>query len=82
MMLFCNVVGMLHCIVVILCCGNIAGTSFSQRCENNLLTMLYNIVFTLRVCWVYPSGDEISSFRTVFFPAFLRSVYFYEGTGV
>ena len=32
-------------------CGNVAGTSFSQRCENNLLTTLYKVVFTLCVCW-------------------------------
>ena len=51
-MLFCNVVGTLHCHVVILGCGNVAGLSFSQRCENNLLTTLYNVVFTLCVCWV------------------------------
>ena len=35
-------------------CGNVAGTSFSQRCENNLLTTLYNVVFTLCVCWDRP----------------------------
>ena len=40
-MLFCNVVGTLHCNVVILGCGNVAGTSFSQCCENNLLTSIY-----------------------------------------
>ena len=37
----------------------VAGTSFSQRCENNLLTTLYNIVFTLCVCWV-PANDTIA----------------------
>ena len=33
-------------------CSNVAGMSFSQRCENNLHTMLYNVVCTLCVCWV------------------------------
>ena len=46
--------GTLHYNVVILCCSNVAGTSFSQRCENNLLTTLYNVVFTLCVCWAVP----------------------------
>ena len=48
------IVGTLHYNVVILCCSNVAGTSFSQRCENNLLTTLYNVVFTLCVCWDDP----------------------------
>ena len=42
--------GTLHCNVVILRCGDVAGTSFSQRCEINLLTTLY-VVFMLCVCW-------------------------------
>ena len=50
--------GTLHCKVVFLCCGNVAGTSFSQRCENNLLTTLYNVVFTLGVCWVVTNYGE------------------------
>ena len=32
-------------------CDNVAGTSFSQRSEKNLLATLYNVVFTLCVCW-------------------------------
>ena len=47
--------------VVILCCGNVAGTSFSQRCENNLLTTLYNVVFTLCVCWDSTLIDRYST---------------------
>ena len=47
--LFYNAVGMLHYNVVILRCGNVVGTSFSQCSENNLLTTLYNVVFTLCV---------------------------------
>ena len=31
-------------------CDNVAGTSFSQRSEKNLLATLYNVVFTLCVC--------------------------------
>ena len=42
--------GELYSNVVILRCGNVASTSFSQRCENNLLTTLY-VVLTLCVYW-------------------------------
>ena len=39
-------------------CDNVAGTSFSQRSEKNLLATLYNIVFTLCVCWAVGAGSS------------------------
>ena len=64
--------GTLHYNVVILCCSNVAGTSFSQRCENNLLTTLYNVVLTLCVCWDigerFRDGTRAHSAGAVYLP--------------
>ena len=38
-------------------CDNVAGMSFSQRSEKKLLATLYNVVFTLCVCWVIIALD-------------------------
>ena len=38
-------------------CDNVAGTSFSQRSEKNLLATLYNVVFTLCVCTLVLGGS-------------------------
>ena len=52
--------GTLHCNIVIQGCGNVAGTSFSQRCENNLLTMLYNVVCLLGRPFFYKLPGDTS----------------------
>ena len=51
-MLSCNIVGTLHCNVVILLCGNVVVTSFSQR-ENNILTTLYKVQCTMYLRCVF-----------------------------
>ena len=48
------------CNIVIFCCDNVAGMSFSQRCKN---TTLCNVVFTLCVCWVYRCLTLTLSFK-------------------
>ena len=51
-------------------CSNVAGMSFLQRCENNLHSTLYNVVFTLCVCWVPGSIFCVATYIKLLLPIF------------
>ena len=49
-------------------CGNISGTLFSQRYK---ITTLYNVVFTLCVCWgAFPRISTVKGIHRIVFDIF------------